>query len=58
MTHGEGNRQQRTGTTLSPTEIMCSTGRRINDDDRIAAMLRQELLPFMYRMCAVDEMAP
>ena len=38
--------------------IMCGTGRRINDDDRMAALLRQELLPLLYRICAVDGMVP
>ena len=54
---GESNRQQRTGTTLSPTGIGCGTGRRINGDDRMAALLRHELLPLLYRICAIDAMA-
>ena len=43
---------------LSPPGILCGTGRRINDDDRIAAILRQELLPLLYRICAFDGMPP
>ena len=52
------NRQQHTGSTLSPTGLMCGTGHSIHGDDRMAAMLREELLPLLYRMCAFDGMAP
>ena len=54
----ERDLQLRTDTALSPPGFTCGTGRRINGDDRIAAMLRQELLPLLYRMCAFDGMAP
>ena len=53
------NRRQRTGITLSPPGFMCRTDRRINEaGDRLVALLRQELLPLLYRMCAVEGMAP
>jgi hypothetical protein len=50
--------QQHTGINLSPPGLVHGTGRRINGDDRIAALLRQELLPLLYRICAYDGMAP
>ena len=57
--HDQGrNRRQRTGITLSPPGCMSGTDRRINGDDRMAALLRQELLPLLYRLCAFDGMAP
>jgi len=48
------NRQQANGITLSPPGFMCGTDRRINGDARMAALLQQELLPLLYRMCAFD----
>jgi hypothetical protein len=52
------NRQQRTGINLSPPGFTRGTGRRANGEDRMTTMLRQELLPLLYRMCACDAMAP
>ena len=52
------NRQQHTGITLSPTGFTFGAGHSIHGDDRMTAMLRQELLPLLYRMCAFDGMAP
>ena len=51
------SRQQPTGSTLSPPGFMCGTGHSISGDDQMAAMLREELLPLLYRMCAFDGMA-
>jgi hypothetical protein len=48
------NRQQHTGITLSPPAFMCGAGHSIHGDDRMTAMLRQELLPLLYRICALD----
>jgi hypothetical protein len=50
------NRQQDTGITLSPPLFTRGTDRRINVDDRMATLLRQELRPLLYRMCAFDGM--
>jgi hypothetical protein len=52
------NRQQHTGITLSPPAFMCGAGHSIDGDDRMTAMLRQELLPLLFRMCAFEGMAP
>ena len=52
------NRQQPTGITLSPTGFACGAGHSMHADDKITAMLRQELLPLLYRMCAFDGMPP
>lgn len=38
----------------SPPEFMHGHERRINREDRIAVALRQELLPLLYRMYAID----
>ncbi len=46
--------QQHPGITLSPPGFMCGTEQRINDDDRMTTLLRQELLPLLYRLCAVN----
>ena len=43
---------------VSPPGILCGTGRRISGEDRTAALLRQELLPLLYRLCAFDGLAP
>jgi hypothetical protein len=48
------NRQQANDVTRSPPVFMCGTDRRMNGDARMAALLRQELLPLLYRMCAFD----
>ena len=48
------NRQQANGVTRSPPGFMCGADRRMNGDTRMAELLRQELLPFLYRMCAFD----
>ena len=52
------NLQQPTGITLSPTRFTCAAGHSIHGDDRMTALLREELLPLLYRMCAFDGMAP
>jgi hypothetical protein len=52
------NRPQPTGITLSPPEFTHGAGHSLNCDERMAAMLREELLPLLYRMCAFDGMAP
>jgi hypothetical protein len=48
------NLRQHTGINLSPAGSTCGTGRRTNGDDGLAALLRQQLLPLLYRMCAFD----
>jgi hypothetical protein len=47
-------RQPTNGVTHSPPGFMRGTDRRMNGDARMAALLRQELLPLLYRMCAFD----
>ena len=54
----EPERQARTATTVSPPCIVCGAGLRIHADDPMAALLRQELLPLLNRICAFDGMAP
>ncbi len=44
--------------TLARPGIMCGTCRRNHGEDRITALLRQELLPMLYRMCSCESMAP
>jgi len=51
----ERRRHQRNGITLSPPGFICGTERRTNGDDRMARLLRHELLPLLYRMCAFNE---
>jgi hypothetical protein len=60
-TNANGERrhlQQHTGINLSPPGNTCGMGRRTNGDDGLAALLRQQLLPLLYRMCAFEAMAP
>jgi hypothetical protein len=52
------NRQQRTGINLSSPRFTYGAGHSIHGDDRITAMLREELLPLLYRMCVFDGMVP
>ncbi len=49
------NRRQHTCMTLAPRGLMCDTDRRMKGNDRIEALLRQELLPLLYRMSALDD---
>jgi hypothetical protein len=46
------NRQPANDVTHLPPGFMCGTDRRVNGDARVAALLRQELLPLLHRMCA------
>ena len=48
------NRQPSNGVTHSPPGYMRGTDRRVNGNARMAALLRQELLPLLHRMCAFD----
>ncbi len=48
------NRRQSTGMTPSPAGFTCGTDRRMSADDRMMALLRQELLPLLYRMSAFE----
>ena len=48
------NRQPANSVTHSPPGFLRGTDRRVNGDARMAALLRQELLPLLYRMCAFD----
>jgi hypothetical protein len=50
--------QQRRDISGSPPGVVHGMARRLDGDDRISSMLRQELLPLLYRMCACDGMAP
>jgi hypothetical protein len=52
------NRQHRTGSTLSPPGYTFGANHSNNGDEQMAAMLRQELLPLLYRICAFNGMAP
>jgi hypothetical protein len=55
----EGRRRQSAGIDLAPPGFLRGADRRrSNGDDRMMAMLRQELLPLLYRMCARDAIAP
>jgi len=59
--HGSGEgrtRQRRAGIALPLPAGPFGTERRTNRDDRTAALLRQELLPLLYRLCAASAMAP
>ena len=40
--------------TRSPPGLMCGADRRLKGDAGMAALLRQELLPLLCRMCAFD----
>ena len=48
------NRRQHTGTTLPPHPSVRSSDRRSNGNDAVAALLRDELLPLLYQICAGD----
>jgi hypothetical protein len=48
------NRPPTNGVTHSPPGFMYGTDRRMHGDARMTALLRQELLPLLYRMCALD----
>ena len=52
------HRQQPNGITLARPGFMRATDHRTHADERVTALLRQELLPLLYRMCALDAMAP
>jgi hypothetical protein len=47
------SRQPANDITHSPPGFMCGTDRRVNGGSRMAALLRQELLPLLHRMCAI-----
>jgi hypothetical protein len=49
------NRQPANGVTHLPPESIHGMERRVNGNARLAELLRQELLPLLYRMCAFDE---
>jgi hypothetical protein len=48
------NRRQNTDTLLSPIGFARGADRRMNRDERMMALLRQELLPLLYRMSIRD----
>ncbi len=50
----QSNRRQSSGMTPSPAGFMCGPERRIAADDRMLALLRQELLPLLSRMSAYE----
>ena len=55
---GEDRRRHRcAGIPLSPPPCARGPDRRSNRDDEIAALLRQQLLPLLYEICAFDGMA-
>jgi hypothetical protein len=49
-------RPRNTGIVLPRQQRTSGADRRTSGDGRIAAMLRQELLPLLYRLCAADGM--
>jgi len=52
-THGEPHsNEHQAATTPPPRGYRCGTDRRNNGNDQMAALLRQELLPLLSRMCA------
>ncbi|MES2320328.1 MAG: hypothetical protein V4631_22850 [Pseudomonadota bacterium] len=50
----EGNRRQRAGIPLWPPGFQCATDRRNKADGQLMTLLRQELLPLLYRISSFD----
>ncbi|MES2317087.1 MAG: hypothetical protein V4631_06290 [Pseudomonadota bacterium] len=51
-----GGRHLQAGIAFSPARHGGATDRRTTGDDRIWGLLRQEMFPLLYRMCAFDRM--
>ena len=49
-----GDARQRTGLPLAPHHLVDGAERRISADGRMAALLRQELLPILLRLCSLE----